>query len=69
MGVPADDLPHLFGRFHRGSNAAAYPGSGLGLAIVKAIAEAHGGQVSAENTGRGARFSMHFTPSFSRTMH
>jgi signal transduction histidine kinase len=59
IGIPAGDLPHLFGRFHRSSNAAPYSGSGLGLAIVKAIAEAHGGQVSVENTRRGARFSMH----------
>jgi signal transduction histidine kinase len=56
IGIPEGDLPHLFGRFHRGRNAAAYPGSGLGLAIVKAIAESHGGQVTAENTVPGARF-------------
>ncbi|MCK4262592.1 MAG: sensor histidine kinase, partial [Dehalococcoidia bacterium] len=35
-----DDLPHIFSRFHRGRNTAAYPGSGLGLTIVKAIVEA-----------------------------
>jgi len=58
IGIPADDLPHLFSRFHRGRNAAAYPGNGLGLAIVKAIAESHGGQVTAENTGRGARMTI-----------
>jgi two-component system sensor histidine kinase MprB len=53
-----EDLPQLFSRFHRGRNAAAYPGSGLGLAIVKAVAEHHGGCVSAANTGHGARFSV-----------
>jgi signal transduction histidine kinase len=58
IGIPEDDLPHLFSRFHRGRNAAAYPGSGLGLAIVKAIAESHGGQVAAENTAQGARFTL-----------
>jgi two-component system sensor histidine kinase BaeS len=58
IGIPEDDLPHLFGRFHRGRNAAAYPGSGLGLAIVKAIAESHDGQVAAENTAQGARFTL-----------
>jgi signal transduction histidine kinase len=56
IGVPADDLPHLFSRFHRGRNAAAYAGNGLGLAIVKAVAEYHGGEVTAENTEPGARF-------------
>lgn len=56
IGIPEGDLPHLFNRFHRGRNAAAYPGSGLGLAIVKAIVETHEGQVIAENATQGARF-------------
>jgi two-component system sensor histidine kinase MprB len=58
IGIPEDDLPHLFSRFHRGRNAAAYPGSGLGLAIVKAIVEGHGGRVRGENVERGARFTV-----------
>jgi two-component system sensor histidine kinase MprB len=58
IGIPEEDLPHLFSRFHRGRNAAAYPGSGLGLAIVKAIVEAHGGQVRGENVEQGARFTV-----------
>jgi signal transduction histidine kinase len=58
IGIPVDDLPHLFSRFHRGHNATAYPGSGLGLAIVAAIVEGHGGQVVAENTASGARFCL-----------
>jgi two-component system sensor histidine kinase BaeS len=58
IGIPEDDLPRLFSRFHRGRNAAAYPGSGLGLAIVKAIAESHGGRVAAENTAQGACFTL-----------
>jgi signal transduction histidine kinase len=58
MGIPADDLLQLFSRFHRGRNAMAYPGSGLGLAIVKAIVESHGGQVMAENTSPGTRFTL-----------
>ena len=56
IGIPANDLPQLFSRFHRASNAIAYPGSGLGLAIVGAIVARHGGQVKAENTTPGARF-------------
>lgn len=58
IGIPADDLPQLFSRFHRGRNAVAYPGSGLGLAIVKAIADYHNGQVTAENCSPGARLSL-----------
>jgi len=55
VGIPAKDVPQLFNRFHRGRNVSAYPGNGLGLALVKAIVENHDGQVSAENTARGAR--------------
>jgi signal transduction histidine kinase len=58
IGIPADDLPQSFNRFHRGHNATAYPGSGLGLAIVKAIVEQQDGQIVAENTFPGARFSL-----------
>jgi signal transduction histidine kinase len=58
IGIPADDLPQLFNRFHRGRNATSFAGSGLGLAIVKAIAEQNGAQVSAENLAAGARFTL-----------
>lgn len=58
IGIPEDDLPQIFSRFHRGRNTATYPGSGLGLAIVKAITEGHGGAVSAQNTARGALFTV-----------
>ncbi|MBN1660247.1 MAG: HAMP domain-containing histidine kinase [Anaerolineae bacterium] len=57
IGIVEEDRPHLFQRFHRGRNSAEYPGSGLGLAIVRAIADEHGGQVQAERTGQGSRFS------------
>jgi signal transduction histidine kinase len=56
IGIPADDLPHLFHRFHRGRNATDFPGSGLGLAIVKAILEQQGGKVLVEQRTPGARF-------------
>jgi two-component system sensor histidine kinase BaeS len=58
IGVPEQDLPYLFGRFHRGRNVAAYPGNGLGLAIVKAIVEGHGGRVTGENVEPGTRFTV-----------
>jgi len=47
-GIDAADMPHAFDRFYRGASARALPGSGLGLAIVRQVAEAHGGEVSAE---------------------
>jgi two-component system, OmpR family, sensor histidine kinase MprB len=47
-GIPAEDLPHVFDRFYRATAARGREGSGLGLAIVRAVAERHGGEVSAE---------------------
>jgi signal transduction histidine kinase len=54
IGIPPEDLPHLFERFHRARNVSDYAGNGLGLAIVKAIVESHGGEVTAHSAGIGA---------------
>jgi len=59
IGIPAADLPHLFDRFHRGSNVddRRFQGLGLGLYICRAIVEEHGGQISAESElGMGSTF-------------
>jgi two-component system sensor histidine kinase MprB len=45
-GIDADELPHIFDRFFRGSQSRALAGSGLGLAIVRQVAELHSGTVS-----------------------
>ncbi|MFP5332848.1 MAG: ATP-binding protein [Acidimicrobiia bacterium] len=52
-GIPEDDLPHIFERFHRAVGARTTPGSGLGLAIVEHIVTAHGGEVFARNRSEG----------------
>ncbi len=60
-GIPAEEMPHIFGRFYRGDPSRARQGgdgSGLGLAIAKAIVEAHGGRLWAESEpGEGASFT------------
>ena len=52
IGIPPEDLPHLFERFHRGRNVSEYAGNGLGLAIVKAIVSAHSGSVTVQSEPR-----------------
>jgi signal transduction histidine kinase len=53
QGIPAEQLPGLFSKYHRLSSANHSPvrGFGLGLFIVKEIVDAHGGSVSAESEG------------------
>ena len=61
-GIPADMEDQVFDRFVRGegpADTASGGGSGLGLAIVRAVAESHGGSVSAgRSIYGGARFSV-----------
>src|SRR5207342_3216723 len=52
-GFKEEDLPYVFDRFHRASDARSKPGSGLGLAIVRQATEAHGGFVEAANAPDG----------------
>ncbi len=55
-GIPPADVPHLFERFWRATNASA-PGTGLGPNIVKGIVEAHGGTLWVESQlGVGSTF-------------
>ncbi len=60
-GIPAEELPRLFERFHRvkGARGRTFEGSGIGLALVYELAKLHGGSVQAESeAGRGATFTV-----------
>lgn len=60
-GIDPADLPYVFDRFYRSTEARTMPGSGLGLAIVKQVADSHGGTVTASTAaGGGALFVLRF---------
>jgi signal transduction histidine kinase len=61
IGIPAEDFPRLFERFHRGANVddRRFPGMGLGLFICKGIVEQHGGQIRvSSHPGEGSTFQI-----------
>lgn len=58
-GIPPDEIPRLFERFHRvkGARGRSYEGSGIGLSLVQELVRLHGGTVRAESElDRGSRF-------------
>ena len=52
VGIPDDDIGHLFERFYRVEKSRTQDagGTGLGLAIAKELVEAHGGRISVKST-------------------
>jgi len=64
-GIPAEALAHVFERFYRADRGRSRVegGTGLGLAIARKLAEAQGGDLSADNLPEGgARFSLVLAP-------
>ena len=61
VGIPQEDIPHLFERFYRAKNVtvAEIPGSGIGLYIVNSIVTELGGRVLVESTpNKGTKFTV-----------
>jgi signal transduction histidine kinase len=50
IGIPADDLPHIFERFYRCDQSRSEPGTGLGLSLARALARAHQGDITVTST-------------------
>ncbi len=68
-GLPDGDAERVFERYYRGDSARTrgVEGSGLGLAIARAVAEAHGGTLTAGASDLGgARFTLTLPPAASR---
>lgn len=63
IGIPVADLPHLFDRFHRGTNVddRRFAGMGLGLSMCRGIVEQHGGHIAVSSAGSGRGSTFHVT--------
>jgi PAS domain S-box-containing protein len=58
-GIPPDELPRMFERFHRVENARgrSHEGSGIGLALVSELVKLHGGSITVDSApGKGTSF-------------
>lgn len=63
IGIPKEELPFIFERFHRveKSRSREYGGTGLGLAIVQRLVEIQGGTITVASTiGVGTTFTIRF---------
>ena len=59
IGIPEDELSHLFEPFHRASNVGDIQGTGLGLSIVKNAVDLHGGSIEVRSLApQGTCFSV-----------
>ena len=59
IGIPAEDVSRIFGRFQRAASIRNYGGLGLGLYITRHIVEAHRGTIAvASSVGEGSTFSI-----------
>ncbi|ACC81440.1 ATP-binding protein [Nostoc punctiforme] len=61
IGIPAEEIPHLFKRFHRvkGAQGRTFEGSGIGLSLVQELVQMHGGTVKVTSVlGAGSCFTI-----------
>lgn len=67
IGIPEQDLPHIFDSYQRSSGARLSMGHGLGLSLVKSVVERHGGTIECQSTENvGTRFRLTL-PSYSES--
>ncbi|WP_448265622.1 PAS domain S-box protein [Nostoc sp. DSM 114159] len=70
-GIPAEELPHIFQRFHRVKGAAgrSYEGSGIGLSLVQELVKLHGGSIRVNSVvGQGTCFTVSIPSGYSHLL-
>jgi PAS domain S-box-containing protein len=68
IGVPVDELPRLFERFHRveGAKGRTHEGTGIGLAMVQELVKMHGGTIAVQSElSQGTAFTITLPAGFS----
>ena len=61
IGIPSEEMPRLFERFHRVKNSTGrtFEGTGIGLSLVKELVNIHKGSIEAHsNVGKGTLFTV-----------
>ena len=59
LGIPQEELEHIWDDLYRAKNSRGIPGSGLGLSMVRTIIHRHKGEVSVRSqNGRGTEFTL-----------
>jgi len=59
IGIPEEDMPHIFDRFYRVDRSRSSDGTGLGLSIVRWIVKIHNGQIYVKShPGKGTEFEI-----------
>ncbi len=58
IGIPPEDIDHIFEAFHRGTNIGTVPGSGLGLSIAKECIDLHRGTIAVQSSEHGTEIKV-----------
>ena len=59
MGIPSEDLTHIYEPFYRGKNGEFQRGTGIGLYVAERAVTAHGGTIDCETQpGKGTTFTV-----------